>query len=90
MEETNCEKLQCQPVADTTAEANARLLFSHCGYIQEVKLNVECQIAVLSKIVNIDFTDGIALLVALHRVKNSKFCNKYQSFFTKHLSFFIK
>ena len=66
MEEAKWEKLRSQPVAATMEEANARLLFSSCGCTQEVKLNVEWQMAVLSKKVNMDFTDGIASLAALH------------------------
>ena len=45
---------------------------------------------VLSKEVNINFTDRIALLVALHWVKNFKLCNKHQSFFTKYLGLVTK
>ena len=53
-------------MAATTDEANAPLLFSSCRCTQEVKLNVEWQMALLSKKINIDFTDGIVSLAALH------------------------
>ena len=68
MEEANWEKFRGQPMAPTIEEANARLLFSSCGCTQEVKLKVEWQMALLSKKVNIDFTDGIASLAALYWV----------------------
>ena len=61
-------------MAATTEEANTWLLFSSCGCTQEVKLNVERQMALLLKKVNIDFMDKIASLAALHFVKNCKLC----------------
>lgn len=71
-------------------EVNIRLLFSSCESNQEDKLNVEWQIVVLLKKVNIDFKDKIALLVTLHWIKNFEICNKYQSIFARHFGFVIK
>lgn len=64
-------------MAAITEEVNARLLFSNCVFTQEIKLNIEWQMAVLLKKVNIDFTDRITSLAALHWVKNFKLCNKH-------------
>ena len=66
IKEANWKKFRGQPVAATTEEMNVRLLFSSCGCTQEVKLKVEWQMALLSKKINMDFTDGIASLAALH------------------------
>lgn len=71
-------------------ERNARLLFSSCRCTQEVKLKVEWQIAFLLKKVNMDFTDGIASLAALHWVENFKLCNKHQTLLVRHLSLMTK
>ena len=40
----------------------------------------------LSKKINLDFTDRMASLAALHLVKNFKLCNKHQALFARHLS----
>lgn len=90
MEEANREKLRSEVVAVTTEEANAWLLFSSCGCTEEVTLNIDWQMAVLSKNVNMDFTDGIASLAALYWVENFKLCNKHQSLLARHLGFVIK
>ena len=90
MEEANWKKIRGQPGAATTEEANARLLFSSCGCSQEVKLKVEWQMSLLSKKVNIDFTDEIASLVALYLVENFKLCNKHQTILARHLGFVTK
>ena len=65
-------------------------LFSSFGCTQEVKLKVEWQMALLTKKVNINFTDGIASLAALHWVQNFKLCNKHQTFLARHLSLVTK
>ena len=57
-------------MATTKEEANAQLLFSSCGYTQEVKLKVEWQMALVSKKVNMDFTVGIALLAIMPRSRD--------------------
>lgn len=44
----------------------------------------------LSKKINIDFTDEITLLVALHQVKNFELYNKYQTLFARHFGFVRK
>ena len=90
MEEANWKKIRGQPGAATTEEANARLLFSSCGCSQEVKLKVEWHMAILLKKVNMDFTDGIASLAALHWVKNFKLCNKHQTLLARHLGLVTK
>ena len=77
-------------MAAITEEANARLIFSSCGCTQEVKLKVEWQMALLSKKVNMDFTDGIASLAALHWVENFKLCNKHQTLLARHLGLVTK
>ncbi len=43
--------------------------------------------AILLKKVNIDFTDGIALLATLYQIANFKLCNKHQFFLARHLGF---
>lgn len=50
----------------TIEEVNAQLLFTNCKYSQEIKLNVEWQMNLLSKKVNTNFMDGIASIAALH------------------------
>ena len=85
MDKANREKLRNLPVAVAMGEANARLLFSTFECTQEVKLNIEWQMAILSKKINMDFTDRIASLAALHGVEIFKFCNKHQSLLAKHL-----
>lgn len=50
----------------TIKKANAWLLFNNYGSTQEIKLNVEWQMAILSKKVNINFTDRIASLATLY------------------------
>ena len=85
MEESNWKKLKSQLVMAIMEKANAQLLFSNCGCIQEVKLNIKWQMIFYQKKVNIDFIDGITLLAALHWVENFKLCNKHQTFFARHL-----
>ena len=46
-------------------EAKVQFLLSSCKCTQGVKLNVEWQMAVFLKKVNMDFTDGIVSLAAL-------------------------
>lgn len=77
IKKANWEKLQSQPVVVTMEEANIWFLLSSCKCTQEIKLNIEWQMTVLSKKINIDFMDGITLLTALDWVKNSKLCNKH-------------
>ena len=90
IEKANWKKFRGQPMAAIMEEANARLLFSSSRCTQEVKLKVEWQIALLSKKVNMDFTDRIASLAALHWVENFTFCNKHQTLLARHLGFVTK
>ena len=46
--------------------------------------------AFLLKKVNMDFTDGIASLAALHWVKKFKLYNKHQTFLARHLGLVTK
>ena len=61
----------------TIEEVNKQILFGSCGCIQEIKLNIEWQMAGLLKKINVDFMDRIVLLAALYWVKNFQLCNKY-------------
>ena len=90
MKEANWKNFWDQPVAATTEEANARLLFNSCGCTQGVKLNVEWQIAPLSKKVNIDIIHGSALFAALHWFENFKLCNKHQTFLARDFRLVMK
>ena len=90
MEEANLKNFWDPPMATTMKEANARLLFSSCGCTQEVKLNVKYQMALLSKKVNINFTNGIVSLAALYWVNNFKLCNKHPTLLARQLGFMMK
>ena len=90
MEEANWKKFQSCLVAATTEKTNIKLLFSSCRCTQKFELKVEWQMVFLLKKVNINFINGIALLAALHWVKNFKFCNKHQTFLTIYLDFVPK
>lgn len=65
IDETNSSRLRSQPVA-ATEEETVRLLFSCCGRTPEVKLKIEWQMALLLKKINLNMTNGIASLAALH------------------------
>lgn len=52
---------------------NAQPLFSSCECTQEVKLNIEWQMALLSKKVNMDFTDEISSFAVNSNPKSRKF-----------------
>ncbi len=66
MDDANRNKLRCQPVAASREEETVRLIFSCCGCTPEVKLNVEWQMALLVKKINMDMTDAMVTLAALH------------------------
>ena len=85
MDEANLNKLRCQPVAASREEETVRLMFSCCGCTPEVKLNIEWQMALLAKKVNLDMTDEMVTLAALHWVENFKPCNKYLCLLARHL-----
>ncbi len=85
MEEANRNKLRYQPVTALREEETVRLMFSYCGCTPEVKLNIEWQMALLAKRINLDMTDGMVTLSALHWVENFKLCNKHLCLLARHL-----
>ncbi len=85
IEEANRNKLWCQPVVASREEETVRLVFSCCGWTPEVKLNIEWLMTFLAKRINLDMTNEMVTLSALHWVENFKLCNKYVCFLTRHL-----
>ncbi len=60
-------------------------MFSYYGCTPEVKLNVQWQITLLAKKLNIDMTEDIVTLAALHWVDNFIPCNKHLYLLVRHL-----
>ncbi len=68
-------------------EETVQLMFSYCGCTLKVKLNIEWQMTLLAKRINLDMTDRMVTLSALHLVENFKLCNKYLCLLARHLGF---
>ncbi len=86
MEKANRNKLRYQPVAASREEETVWLMFSCCGCTPEIKLNIEWQMALLAKRINLDMMDGMVTLSVLHWVENLKLCNKHLCLLARHLS----
>lgn len=82
----NWNKLQYQPVAASREEEIVRLMFSYCECTSDIKLSTKWQMALLVKKVNVDMTDEMVMLVALHVVENCKPCNKHLYLLIRYLS----
>ncbi len=72
-------------MAASREEETVWLMFSCCGYIPEVKLNIEWQMAFLAKKINLDITDEMVTLSAVHWIENFKLYYKHLCFLVKHL-----
>ena len=85
IDKANWNKLRCQPVAALREEETMRLIFNCCKCTPEIKLNIEWQMALLAKKINIDMTDKIVTLAPLYWVKNFISCNKHFYFLARYL-----
>ena len=66
-------------------EKTIQFLFNCCLCTPAVKLNIEWQMALLVVKTNMDITDEIALLTALHWVENFKPFNKHLRLLARHI-----